>query len=196
VHEIRGRVDAIVVGSGTARADDPLLTARPHGQRVATRVVVDSQASLGTESQLVRTAREAPVIIATSSAASNLKCDQLTAAGCEVLALAGTSPNDRLLQLLDELGRRRMTNLLVEGGPKLLGALFDLRAIDEVHVFVAPTLVGGDGAKAPLIGAGVDNIVDALSLDTPQWQTVGKDIYVHGRVKTKKGTSSEPRGLS
>jgi diaminohydroxyphosphoribosylaminopyrimidine deaminase/5-amino-6-(5-phosphoribosylamino)uracil reductase len=186
VHELRGRVDAILIGSGTARADDPRLTARPPGPRVAARVVVDSQASLGIESQLVRTAREAPVIIATSSAASNLKLDQLTAAGCEVVTLDGTSPNDRLLQLLDELGRRQMTNVLVEGGSKLLGSLFDLRAIDEIHVFIAPKLVGGTGAKAPLIGAGIDKIANALSLDDPQWQTSGQDLYVHGRTSKRK----------
>jgi diaminohydroxyphosphoribosylaminopyrimidine deaminase / 5-amino-6-(5-phosphoribosylamino)uracil reductase len=183
VHQLRGRVDAILVGSGTARADDPLLTARPPGPRVATRIVVDSQASLGVDSQLVRTASQAPVLVAAGSvAAAKAKRDQLTAAGCEVLALDGSSSNDRLLQLLDELGRRRMTNVLVEGGPKLLGSLFDLGAIDEVHVFIARKLVGGTGARAPFIGAGVDKIGDALQLDETQWQQLGDDVYAHGRV--------------
>ncbi len=127
VHQLRARVDAILVGSGTASADDPLLTARPPGPRVATRIVLDSSASLSLNSQLVRTATQAPVLIATSSTSSTkANRDQLAAAGCEILALDGASQNDRLLQLLDDLGRRGMTNVLVEGGPKLLGSLFDL----------------------------------------------------------------------
>src|SRR5205823_5192526 len=69
VHELRGRMDAIVVGVGTALADDPLLTARPPGPRRALRVVLDGAARLPTTSQLARTAREVPVLVATTDRA-------------------------------------------------------------------------------------------------------------------------------
>ncbi len=187
VHQLRARVDAILVGSGTARADDPLLTARPPGPRVATRIVVDSAASLSLDSQLARTATQAPVLVATGSdSATKKNRDRLAAAGCEVLALDAATRNERLIQLLDELGRRHMTNVLVEGGPQLLGSLFDLQAIDEVHVFISRKLVGGTGARAPFIGAGVGKIADALSLDDTQWQQLGEDVYAHGRVSRPK----------
>ncbi|MFO1091818.1 MAG: RibD family protein [Planctomycetaceae bacterium] len=74
-HELRGRMDAIIVGIGTALADDPLLTARPPGPRVAMRVVLDSEARLPIDSQLVRTAaRDAPVLVAVGPRATIDRC--------------------------------------------------------------------------------------------------------------------------
>src|SRR5262249_19006394 len=76
VHELRGRVDAVIVGSGTALADDPQLTARPPGPRTAARVVLDRRGRLPLTSKLVRTAREVPVIVVTEG-----ENEALTAAG-------------------------------------------------------------------------------------------------------------------
>jgi diaminohydroxyphosphoribosylaminopyrimidine deaminase/5-amino-6-(5-phosphoribosylamino)uracil reductase len=116
VHEIRGRMDAIVVGRVTALADDPLLTSRPPGPRTATRVVVDSRASLSPDSQLVRTIDQAPVLVACGPDSPEANQRRLADAGCEVWMDASQDASDRLLNLMDELGRRRMTNVLVEGG--------------------------------------------------------------------------------
>ena len=142
VHALRGRVDAILVGSGTAMADDPLLTARPESpatiSRVAMRIVVDSQASLAMDSQLVRTARQTPVMVAVSESAELAKREQLAAAGCEVFVCAGHDHRTRLESLLAELGRRRMTNVLVEGGSRLMGSLLDAGQIDEVTPSLRP----------------------------------------------------------
>jgi diaminohydroxyphosphoribosylaminopyrimidine deaminase/5-amino-6-(5-phosphoribosylamino)uracil reductase len=83
--------------------------------------------------------------------------------------------------LLDELGRRRMTNILVEGGAKVLGALLDARTIDEVHAFIAPRLVGGLG-PSPTAGHGLPTMAEAVALANPQIQQLGPDVYVHGRL--------------
>jgi diaminohydroxyphosphoribosylaminopyrimidine deaminase/5-amino-6-(5-phosphoribosylamino)uracil reductase len=182
VHQIRGRVDAIVVGRGTAAADDPLLTARPPGPRTATRVVVDTRASLSSESQLVRTAREVPVLVAVGEEPSAADCTRLTESGCEVLACAGSSPQARLENLLDALGKRRMTNILVEGGSRLLGSLFDANLIDEVHVFIAPKLAGGEGAIGPIGGSGIDKIAAAMHLSNTSFRQIGTDLYLTGRI--------------
>ncbi|HOM17717.1 MAG TPA: bifunctional diaminohydroxyphosphoribosylaminopyrimidine deaminase/5-amino-6-(5-phosphoribosylamino)uracil reductase RibD [Thermoguttaceae bacterium] len=183
VHQLRGRVDAVLVGSRTAALDDPLLTARPPGPRTAVRIVVDGRARLASESQLVRTARQAPVLVAAGPEAAAVDLRRLESAGCEVFVAPGQTPQERLLALLDELGRRRMTNLLVEGGGRLLGALLDLRAIDEVHVFIAPKLFGGLDAPTPLAGLGIDRTEQAVQLDSVQIERVGQDIYVTGRVR-------------
>ncbi|MGE3410088.1 MAG: bifunctional diaminohydroxyphosphoribosylaminopyrimidine deaminase/5-amino-6-(5-phosphoribosylamino)uracil reductase RibD [Pirellulales bacterium] len=182
VHQLRGRVDAILVGSGTALADDPLLTARPSGPRVATRVVFDGRATLPVTSQLARTARETPLLIAVTSQADASACQQLTNAGCEVLRSSGTNHADRLGQLLDELGCRRMTNVLVEGGGGLLGLLFDTGLIDEVHAFIAPKLIGGELARSPLAGQGVARIADILPLMDMKVEQLDADLYMSGRV--------------
>src|SRR5262249_25729599 len=133
VHELRGRMDGILVGIGTALADDPLLTARPAGSRVATRIVLDSRGRLPVECQLVVTARQVPTLVAAASAEEE-KRRALTAAGCEVLALPGRDGKTDVVALLQELGRqRRFTNLLVEGGAAVLGTFLDAGLIDEVH---------------------------------------------------------------
>lgn len=182
VHELRGRVDAIIVGSGTALRDDPLLTARPPGPRTAARIVLDSQASLPPESQLVRTARDCPVIVAAASSAPAEKCERLAKTGCEVLSLAAATHAERLTKLLAELGRRRMTNVLVEGGGRLLGQFFDVGQIDEVHVFIAPRLIGGANAPSPIGGLGAAAIAEGLMLDIVSRQQSGDDLHISGLV--------------
>ena len=187
VHRLRGRVDAILVGRGTAVADDPLLTARPPGPRVATRVVLDSQAAIEVDSQLVRSAADAPVLVAACEHAPAAHVERLRAAGCEVVQCPGDTHHERLDWLLAQLGRRRMTNVLVEGGSILLGGLFDAAAIDEVHAFIAPKLFGGADAPAPIAGAGLTDVATAATLEEPQIEVVAGDIYVHGHVARRSG---------
>jgi diaminohydroxyphosphoribosylaminopyrimidine deaminase/5-amino-6-(5-phosphoribosylamino)uracil reductase len=181
-HQLRGRVDAIVVGSNTALRDDPLLTARPAGPRVATRIIVDSLASLPPTSQLVRTACSAPVLVAVGTAADPSRCDRLRQLGCEVFVCQGKDHLQRLESLLDHLGDRRLTNALVEGGGQLLGNLLQLGQIDEVHAFVAPKLLGGSAASSPITGRGLDSIDDALVLDRPSVQVIEEDVYISGPI--------------
>jgi diaminohydroxyphosphoribosylaminopyrimidine deaminase/5-amino-6-(5-phosphoribosylamino)uracil reductase len=187
VHQIRGRVDAVIVGSGTARIDNPFLTARPADRadlkRVATRIIVDSAASLSPECRLVQSAGDVPVLLAVGPNADPNACQRLASGGVEIYRCYGETHEERLGTLLDELGRRRMTNVLVEGGTKLLGAFFDAGAIDEVHVFVAPKLAGGTAAPSPLGGAGIAQMAAALQLDDITFEELDGDVYVHGRLK-------------
>lgn len=196
VHELRGRMDAIIVGAGTARADDPSLTARPPGPRTATRVVVDSKAALSVESQLVRTAADAPVLVATLDSAPEDRRAALQSLGVEVVRLPASPGDSRLPDsarpdlsaLLVELGRRGMTNVLVEGGSGLLGSLFDLdlkeevRIVDEAHVFVAPKFAGGSEAVGAVGGTGPERIPQLSQIDPLQIETLDGDVYIHGPV--------------
>lgn len=182
-HELRGRMDAIVVGIGTVLADDPLLTARPAGPRVAARVVVDSSARLPPGSQLVATAGSAPVIAAVLQAAPVDRCAVLAEQGVEVLRLPAARGGDRgvdLRELLAALGRRQMTNVLVEGGGRVLGACFDAGLVDEYHVFIAPKLIGGAQSPGPLQGTGCDGVDAALRLADVSVRGTGGDLYVRG----------------
>jgi diaminohydroxyphosphoribosylaminopyrimidine deaminase/5-amino-6-(5-phosphoribosylamino)uracil reductase len=182
VHRLRGRMDGILIGRGTATADDPLLTARPPGPRTATRIVLDSRAALDSASQLVRTARDAPVLVVTGPDAAESDRSRLTASGCEVVVCSSASQEARLGQILDEFGRRQMTNVLVEGGSRLLGSLLDVRAIDEVHLFLAPKLSGGGSAPGAIAGSGVERIAEALHVEDLEVQRVGPDLYLTGRL--------------
>ncbi len=183
VHQLRGRVDGILVGRGTVAADDPLLTARPPGARVATRIVLDTHAALPMHSQLVRTAGEAPVLVAAAEGAAGNRVAALQNAGCEVLLLPGSTAQDRLNALLVELARRRMTNVLVEGGSQVLGSFFAAQEIDEVHAFVSARVFGGETAPAAVAGPGVLDPAAAWSLDEPRIELLDGDVYMHGHVR-------------
>jgi diaminohydroxyphosphoribosylaminopyrimidine deaminase/5-amino-6-(5-phosphoribosylamino)uracil reductase len=180
VHEQRGRMDAVVVGIETALADDPLLTARPPGPRAPTRVVLDSRLRLPLTSRLVRTAREAPTLVAAAEKADPERAVALEACGVEVLHLPSPGGRPEVTALLYELGRRRFTNVIVEGGGGVLGAFLDARAIDEFHVFVAPKLVGGAAALSPVAGQGVATMAEALRLAGWRVEVVGDDVLLHG----------------
>ncbi len=182
-HSLRGQCDAILVGVGTVIDDDPLLTARPTGPRIATRVVLDSLARTPLSSQLVRTARKVPVMIVTSPHAPADRVSALQDAGVEVLAMPGepSSPHrPSLIRLMEELGRRRMTHVLVEGGAGVLGAAFDGGIVNECHVFVAPRIVGGQEALSPVGGAGIQWMKEARSLTSVQITQLGDNISLRG----------------
>lgn len=179
VHELRGRVDAVVVGAGTARADDPLLTARPAGPRVATRVVLGG---LSPDSRLAQTTADAPVLVVVEAGSSGAHA-ALASRGVELLeAPAGASRGERLAALLDALGARGMTNVLIEGGAAVLGAAFDAGLVDEAHVFIAPRVLGGGGLPALAGGAGPGLMRDALTLRDTEVRLIEGDVYLRGRL--------------
>ena len=194
VHALRGRMDAIVVGSATARVDDPLLTARPAGPRIAVRVVVDSNADLPLDSQLVVTATESPVLVVAAGSAPEENVARLTEAGVEVLQLGPSSEKEAsvqtdrpdLLSLLRELTDRGMTNVLVEGGSQLLGSFFDRNLVDEVHVFLAPKIVGGVSAVSAVSGTGLEAIPQLAQLEPMEIEMLDGDVYVHGPLRTSE----------
>ena len=183
VHQLRGRVDGILCGIGTALADDPLLTARPAGPRQPLRIVLDSEARLPIESRLVRTAREVPVLVATGPAAPTDRLRALASAGCDVWQAAAADPRDRLDELLLELGSRRLTNVLVEGGPTVLGSLADANLIDEVWAFIAPTIIGGTAAPSPIAGTGIATLVSAAAIEIEHTEHPGGDLFIRGVVR-------------
>lgn len=177
VHELRGRVDAVIVGRGTVVADDPQLTARPPGPRTPTRVVVTASGELPERCQLRATAREVPVLVATAAECVG-KLAGWAADGAEVVGVAAGDGGLSVDALLAELGRRRMTNVLVEGGAGLLGAFLDAGAVDEAWAFVAPKVVGGRAAPSPVGGAGVGRIADALRAADVTVERIGDDVLI------------------
>jgi len=174
VHALRGRIDAVVVGAGTLAADDPMLNARPAGPRTPLRVVVAGDRGLDRDRRLWTSLEAGPVLVATGPSYPAADADRLRKLGVEVLT-AGPAG------LLDELGRRRLTNVLVEGGGKLLGRLADERLVDEVWAFVAPKIVGGAGSS-PVGGVGAGLMRDALALGGVTHESIGDDLLIRGRL--------------
>jgi diaminohydroxyphosphoribosylaminopyrimidine deaminase / 5-amino-6-(5-phosphoribosylamino)uracil reductase len=168
VHRLRSRCDAILVGIGTVRADDPLLTARvADPPRVPVRIVLDSNLRISLESQLVKTASQSPVLVCCGETAFFRRSDvasALKARGVEIVQLPADAIGELSLEhLLDELGSRKMTHLLVEPGAKLAQSFLRRNLADRVWIFRSQTRA--DAADAP-VAARVDYpITGMVNLD-------------------------------
>ena len=184
VHRWRLECDAVAVGIGTALADDPLLTARiDEAEKQPARVVFDSQARLPLHSALVGSVDEAPLFVVCSPEAPSARRDALETKGVEVLVVPGRDRSGRLGAALDELGRREIQDLLVEGGPTLAGAMFDAGEIDEVRLFIAPVLLGAGDARAVLEGDGARRIAEGVRPLSTQYEGIGEDLLVRARLR-------------
>ena len=189
-HRWRASVDAVVVGIGTALADDPRLTARPEGlvqelelERQPQRVVFDSLARLSPASQLVSAALEIPLTVIVSRAAPRAEVDALEAAGVQVLTATGENEPARVRSALDQLGALGVGSMLLEGGPHLAGAFLDAGEIDEIRLFLAPLLLGGSSARDPLEGTGVERISEAPRALSFGCKSIGEDILISARLR-------------
>jgi len=183
VQQLRRETDAIMVGINTALADDPQLTARGQDgiplQRQPLRVVLDSHCRLSPNARMLQ--EPGNTIVAVSTSAPEDRVYRLAVAGAEVLRTpAGTGGMVDAEMVLRELGRRGMVSLMVEGGGTLLGSLFDGGLIDKVYAFIAPLIIGGQGAASPVAGQGASKMADALRLRRLRMQPVGTDWLIVG----------------
>lgn len=180
VHQLRGRVDAIIVGARTARLDDPLLTARGiRPKRIATRIVFDSRLNVPLKSKLVQTAGEFPTMIMTTKSALRSKanrCQSLERKGVRIVACGSKSGSVSLASALKHLAEMGMTNVLLEGGGSLVGSFFDCGFVDEAHVFTAPTVLGGGGPTG-CAGKGTRKVRDAVRGKVIKQRFIDGDQY-------------------
>lgn len=181
VHLLRAKSDAIAVGIGTALADDPRLTVRDAPGDSAPRVVFDTKLRLPVASRLVQTARETPTLVLCGIDAPAEAEAVLAGHGVECLR-SPLSAEGRLdvFAALRSLAARGVVSLMVEGGAELAGSFLAGRFADELHVFVAPILLGPRGRAGAVDWAGPDTPQQAPRIATPTWELVGNDAYVHG----------------
>lgn len=183
VHRARGRVDAILTGIGTVLADDPLLTVRGVApRRTPLRVVVDPRLQIPLDSRIAATASAQPTLVVCDEETLQRDAalaDQLRARGVELLGLASTGgqlPLDELLELLSR--QRRVSNVLVEAGSRLLGRLFRQGLVDEAWVFIAPRVVGGETGLAAVAGASEGGLSASLGLRLESIRRRGNDLVL------------------
>ena len=183
VQQFRRESDTIMAGVNTVLADDPQLTCRdPQGnplERQPLRVVLDSQCRTPAGARLL--SEPGQTLVATVSTAPAQDRARLETAGAEVFA-APPGPDGRvdLGALLEELGKRGVVNLFVEGGGVVLGSLFDQGLVDRVAAFLAPVIIGGEAAASPVAGQGISRMADAWKLERARIEQVGGDWLVTG----------------
>jgi|ERR1043166_1890287 diaminohydroxyphosphoribosylaminopyrimidine deaminase/5-amino-6-(5-phosphoribosylamino)uracil reductase len=180
VHELRHEYDAILIGAGTVRADDPLLTDRSGRQRrkPLVRVILDERLEISKDSKLIQTATQSPVLIFAGNSAS-----AMDAVGVEIVS---DSANGRDLELvLAELGRREIQSLLVEGGANVAGKFLDAGLVDKVSFFIAPKIIGGSDAPTAVGGPGVEKLAESIELRDVVVTQRGADVEFTGYPRRK-----------
>ena len=187
VHELRHRFMAVLVGIGPAVADDPLLNCRIEGRgvRQPIRVVVDSNARLSLESQLVKTAGEYRTIVAYTRFAPEERVKALQETGVEMLLCEEKEGLVDVKNLLVLLGQSGIDSILLEGGGSLNYTFLAERLVDELYAFIAPKIVGGMSAKTPVEGLGVEKMADAINLELKNVLNMGDDVLLKLKVKNE-----------
>lgn len=184
VHKLRSRVQAILVGIGTVLADDPQLTVRTGRGKKLTKVVLDSHLRIPLDCQLVKSAKkEHLVVYAYDGTVSNNndKKQMLIDAGVEIVTFGDLQDISNLNFVLDDLSKRRITQLLVEGGPTVLSSFLREGLADELCVYIAPVVLGGTGtADVSSAFSCFDNAVDLHNVEI---KTFNSDTRITGLIK-------------
>jgi diaminohydroxyphosphoribosylaminopyrimidine deaminase/5-amino-6-(5-phosphoribosylamino)uracil reductase len=179
-HKLRRRVGAILVGVNTVLKDDPLLTPRPNDDKKPIRIVLDNRLRIPLNCQLLATAKKVSVLIVTREKSLRIKkAKQIIGSGAELLCCPRKS---NLRFLLSWLGKRGVQQLLVEGGPTVIGSFLKGGFADEVIVYISPEILGDKGLACML-----------ESLTCSQWwrvgiKRIGDDIRINGL--TRRGLKS------
>jgi len=186
VHVLRHGVDAIMVGVNTAIVDNPRLVAAcccgkgGRAKKQPLRLVVDSKGRIPVGAQLFK--QPGKTLVVTVKPFDPGRCKELAEVGAEVLELPQEGGLVDLRALFKALGDREVLSVLVEGGSRVLGSLFDSRSVDKVLAFISPIIIGGDEATTAVGGNGVGNLVEALRLSRVNVESFGDNILVSGYV--------------
>jgi len=187
VHELRAEMDGIMVGIGTVMRDNPRLNVRLPGYtgKQPLRIVVDSSLRTPLKARLLAdqgTTAGKTLLVCSETVAPDLLA-RYQQAGVDVLTIGDQHGMIDLRNLMPHLAERGVNNLLVEGGGQLHGSMMRQGLIDEVIAFIAPKLIGGQSAKNPIEGFGMEYMRDALRLTAINVCAYGTDLCIRGFVK-------------
>jgi diaminohydroxyphosphoribosylaminopyrimidine deaminase/5-amino-6-(5-phosphoribosylamino)uracil reductase len=183
-HRLRSRVDAVLVGIGTVLRDDPALTARVSDRplrlasRQPIRIVVDSRLRIPLKARVLGRLQEAHTLIATTGMATARKIRLLRRRGIDVLVVPGKKGHVSLTDLFRQLGRLRITSLLVEGGSTLNASLIRSNLADRLVLYIAPLLLGGNDAKGLIGGMSPKHLRESLLLEDVTIRRAGHDMVI------------------
>ncbi len=180
-HSLRHRYRAIMVGSGTVLADDPLLTCRIENGRDPLRIVCDSRLRTPLTAQVVCTAQETPTLIATC-VTDGERIAPYEKAGCRVWSLPERDGRVDLVALMQRLGSENIDSVLIEGGGTLAWAALEAGIVQKVYSYIAPKLFGGRDAKTPVEGEGVALPEECAQLAVKNISCLGEDILIESEV--------------
>jgi diaminohydroxyphosphoribosylaminopyrimidine deaminase/5-amino-6-(5-phosphoribosylamino)uracil reductase len=185
VHRLRQSVDAIMVGIGTIMADDPQLTTRldDRGTTDPLRIILDTYLSIPKRARVLNLNSDSDTLIVCSDKAPSERIAQAQDCGAQVMVLPQHRSRLSLDELMDRLGAREVTSLLIEGGSKVIGSALAERVVDKINFFYAPKILGGGGIPI-CSGTGPDSMKESLPLKMMSVDKLGDDILVEGYLGT------------
>ncbi len=181
VHRLRASVDAIIVGLNTLLVDDPKLTVKTEKSLKPYRIIVDSSARTPLSSFVVRTAKQTPTVIATTSKAPASKIESLRKKGVQVI-VSGSGPMVSLASVLNRLKRMGVRRLMLEGGGTLNWSMLDKGLVDEISVAVTPRILGGSDAVSLVEGQGSPMVENGIKLKLLGTEKRGPDLVLRYKV--------------
>lgn len=182
VHQLRSALSGIMVGVQTVITDDPQLTSRIPGGKNPLRIIVDSSLRIPLEAKVLRDQDSAKTIIATTEQVDRNKAALLEEAGIELLTVPAKDGRTDLKALMRVLGERGIDSILLEGGATLNFAALQAGIVDKVQVYIAPKLIGGETAKTPVGGEGIEKLSQAFGVLDLKASAVGEDILLEGYI--------------
>ncbi len=186
VQTLRSRYSAVMVGIGTALADDPMLNCRIEGAHQPWRIVVDSHLRLSPDSRLCRTAQEYPTMIACLDTDTD-KRKILEEMGVTVVVCPEEDGHVSLPYLMRALADRQISSVLIEGGGQLSESALRSHIIQHIYAYIAPKLLGGRDAKTPVEGQGADHPDAAAQLTYRRMTRLGEDWLLEYDVERGMG---------
>jgi len=196
VHKMRYVADAIMAGVNTVLADDPHLTIRCSGGKGGTarkqplRIIVDSKGRTPLTAQVF--SEPGKTLLVLGRMATPEEKEAFAQVGAEILEVPSAEGLVNLEKLLRTLGQREVSSVLVEGGGKLFGSLFDCGLVDKVVAFIAPIIIGGEEAKTAVGGRGIDKVAESLRLERISVENFEDDVMVSGYVTARKEAKCLP----
>ncbi len=177
IHKLRSKVDAILVGSNTVKRDDPFLTVRHTKGKNPLRIILDSKANIEQKSQIIKTCKKIPTIIAVSKKASKKNIDKLKKYPLEIIITGNKLVN--IKNLLRILYKKKIKTLLVEGGGTINWEFVKQGLVDEIIITITPYLIGGKNAITLVDGEGFSLIQKATKLKLKKTCRLGNEIVLH-----------------
>ena len=177
LHKLRSKVDAILIGKNTVKKDDPLLTVRYSKGKNPTRIILDSSGTISSNSKILQTSSEIKTIIAVCKKITKKNLEKLEKFPIDVMVLGEYQVNVK--SLLQNLGRRKIKTVLLEGGGSINWEFIKNNLVDELFITITPYILGGTDSISLVQGKGFDTILKSTKLRLKSVRRIQNDVVLH-----------------